>query len=166
MKPAPSARANIGDVVAEWFWRVLLILILLVLLAVSVAGMQRQPALCIGLALGCTYVLLGVLAPKLFGRVHRRAGSALQRPYRTFFKPFLLRPFAAVARGIDALIVGIGRVAEGLVIGALKLGVWVLGIALVLGIAGVAIAGVASLPVSLAVIVGALIVAGAMGRRR
>jgi hypothetical protein len=164
MKPAPTARADPWDVVAQWIWRGLIALALLPTLAASLVGMKHTPTISICVALASTYALVGLLAPKRFVSVHRNAGRALQGAYRMFAKPFVLRPLSFVARAIDAVIVSVGRFVEGLFMLALKLGLWVLGIAVLVALGAIAIAGVAALPVSLAVIVGALIV-GAMARR-
>jgi hypothetical protein len=48
---------------------------------------------------------------------------------------------------------------------ARELGLWLLGLVVVLGIGWALFAGIAALPVSLAVIVGALIIAGALSKR-
>jgi hypothetical protein len=113
----------------------------------------------------CAYLLMGLLLPGHLPTINRAIGRALRGPYSAFVKPYILRPLTALLKLADDLLVGTGRVARAIFMVTFKLSLWLVGLIVVLGIGWVAVAGIAALPVSIAVVLGALIVAGALNNR-
>ena len=71
--------------------------------------------------------MTGLLAPRRFASVHGRLARALGPAHRAVVRPFILRPLAVAIRAVDASVVGIGGLAEGLFMGVWTLGLWLLG---------------------------------------
>ena len=97
--------------------------------------------------------------PKRTERLCRWAGRQLSKPYNLYFVPYVAEPIERAAEWAEPVL-------ESLIVGAFRIALVILGIALVLAVGIVLIAGVAALPVSIAVIIGALIIAGAVRARR
>lgn len=162
---AEAGRPGFWEVLAEWFWRLILSVGVGAALIAGALAIPRTPLIGIPVLILCGYFLIGLLLPGRLAAVNRAVGKGLRGPYKAVFKPFVLRPMGALLRAGDNLLVGIGKVARVLVRLTFRVSLWLVGLVVVLGIAWVAFAGIAALPVSIAVVVGALIVAGALRNR-
>lgn len=110
------------------------------------------------------WVALGLLWPTGLSAGTRRLGRTLSKPYNALWVPYVAEPIEwVVERVFDRFVLP-------LVGGVLKLALhlvgWIVGIAIVVGIGWLIFAGMAALPVSIAIIIGALIIAGAVASRR
>lgn len=101
------------------------------------------------------YFAFTPFAPDSSAAAMKWLGRQLSRPYNRLFVPYVAEPVEAGAEVA-------GRVAEGLVVLVFKISLWVLGIALAIFLSWLSFKGIAALPVSVAVIIGAFIIAGAL----
>lgn len=143
----------------DWAARLLLVAIPALLAGASAFAIPEHPLLgTFGLLVG-SYFVVGILAPNALFRVLGGLAGAIQRRYASFIGPKIVAP-------LDAFVVGTGRLIEAIALLAWRIVLWLGGIALVLALLAIAIYAVANIPVSIAVIVGALIIAGVIRARR
>jgi hypothetical protein len=145
-----------------WDWTVRLLVASLGLLGLAASGVVAFEGwfpLAVILTPISLYLIVAAFSPE---RAQAGAGwikRQIAKPHDRYFVPYVVQPIEAV---VDAASHGVGR----LLVGAFWVVVVVLGVALA-GFAGwLVFKGIAAVPVSVAVIVGALIIAGALMSRR
>ena len=145
-----------------WDWTVRILVALLGLFALfwvipcatSEAWFFAPVLLFIGL-----YLTVAPFAPDAVASALGWLGRQLSKPYNRFFVRYVAEP-------VEAGAAATGRLLEGVLILAFKVALWVLGIGIVIFVSWLLFKGVAALPVSVAIIIGAIIIAGALAARR
>lgn len=152
----------IGAIAVIWDWTARLSVALLGALALFVAATVTTTEFWI---LSPAFLFIGIyfvvtpFAPVFSARALGWIGRQLSRPYNRFFVPYVAEPVEASADVVGAVL-------ERILVIAFKAALWIVGIIVVVVLGWVAFKGIAAVPVSVAVIVGALIIAGAVQSRR
>lgn len=155
---------------ADWAVRAVVALLgaLLIVAAVTVTLTDVWLLSPILLAIGL-YLFVTPLAPNAAAFVMSWLGRTFSKPYNGFFAPYLFRP---LDRGLDFIETTIERTVEALgsLLGRLfVIALWIIaaiiGVIVVGGLGWLAFQSVAAIPVSVAVVIGAIIIAGAVRSR-
>lgn len=144
--------------IVEWTLRLVVALIALAVLIACAVATVSEPWALIGIPISA-YFLLGMLVPDQLRAGLKWIGLRLSTPYNRYIVPYVAEPIEAAAEGAFAVLGRLLKFAFGM-----ALAIVVIIICVVVGF--MLFKGAAALPVSVAVIIGALIIAGVLGARR
>ncbi|WP_374471185.1 hypothetical protein [Phenylobacterium sp.] len=153
-----SKIARGAGVAAEWIIRLTTTFIgVAVLIGCAVSGMI-EPWAFVGVPISA-YIVLGMLVPNHMSKALKRTGALLSEPYNRFFLPYVVEPIESVAERVVPL-------AGKALLGVAGFAIALVGIVLLGFLGAAASKSLAALPVSVAVVVGAVIIASALASKR
>jgi hypothetical protein len=157
-EPIHEAVGRWTGFIVEWTLRLVVAFIALTVLVWCVVATVSEPWAIIGVPISA-YFLLGMLVPDQLVAGRKWVGRHLSKPYNRYFVPYGAEPIEAAAEALFAFLSGLFKAAFGMAL-------VVVGITICMVVGFMLFKGASALPVSVAVIIGALIIGGALGSRR